>query len=75
METRQLVVRKYIDNLMFLTEESNEIFRLQSNTVYKLRSIQFSTSFKNEHDRKGNTHTSCLSTKLQITAKGVSLKQ
>ena len=74
MKTRQLVVRKCIDNLMFLTEESNEIFRLQNNTVYKLRSIQFSTSFKNEHNRKVNTHT-CLSTKLQITAKGVSLKQ
>ena len=42
-----------------------EACRLQNNDVYKVQSIQFSTTFKNEYDKKVDTHTSCDSTELK----------
>ena len=64
---RRLVVRKYVDNLMFCGE-SECAFRLQNNTVYELHSMQFNTTFKHERVGKVNTNTSCV-TKLQMNNK------
>ena len=60
------MIRKYLDHLMFRCEESNGTFRLKNNTVYELRSFQFITTFNHEHGKKLKTHTSCVSTKLQM---------
>ena len=45
MKTRWLVVRKCVDDLMFHSEESNEAFRLQNNTVYAVQSFQFKRTY------------------------------
>ena len=45
MKTRWLVVRKCVDDLMFHSEESNETFRLQNNTVYAVQSFQFKRTY------------------------------
>ena len=39
---------------MFCSEESNRTFRLQNNTTYERQSIQFGTTFKQEHGSKVN---------------------
>ena len=45
--------------------------KVHNKTVSEFQSIQFSTTFKQKHAKKVkvNTHTSCVSTKLQITMK------
>ena len=45
---------------VFFSKESNRTFRLQNNTVYELQSIQFGTTFKQEHAGKVSTHNSCV---------------
>ena len=53
---------------MLHSDDSNRTFRLQ-NTVYKLQSIKPRAIFKQEHCGKVNTHTSCVSIKLQMNYK------
>ena len=62
---RGLIVRKYVDNLMFYSKESNWTFRLQNNTLYKFQSIQYSTKFRHKHGVKVSIHTSLVPKKLQ----------
>ena len=53
---------------MFHSKESNGIFRLQNNTVTRLPSIQFNTTFKQNYGIKVNIFT-CVSAKLQMNHK------
>ena len=62
-----LVVRKYVDNLMFRSEELKGTFRLQNN--YELQPTQFSTRFNHEYGERVTTHISCVYTKLQTNYK------
>lgn len=43
MKTRRLVVRKYVDNFMFCSHESNVDFK------YRTTLLQFITTCKHEH--------------------------
>lgn len=48
---------------MLCSEKSNRTFRLQNKTAFEFQSIKFSKTFKNNHGRKVNTYTSCVSKK------------
>ena len=50
----------------FHSEELNRTFQLQKNTVYKLQSLQFSTTYKHKNGRKVNKQISYVSTKPQM---------
>ena len=54
---------------MFCSEVSNGTSILKNNTVYELKPIQFSTTFKHEHYGKSNTHISLVLTILQMNCK------
>lgn len=54
---------------MFCSEVSNGTSILKNNTVYKLKPIQFSTTFKHEHYGKSNTSISLALTILQMNYK------
>ena len=56
--------KKYVEILVFRSEESKGTFGLQNSTVYKIGAIIFSTTFKNEDGGKVSTHTFCVSAKL-----------
>ena len=43
--------REYEDDLMFCSNESNQTFKLENNTVYKLESIKYSTFNANMVDK------------------------
>lgn len=50
---------------MFRCEKSIGTFTLLNNIVYKLQSLKYSATFKDEPVRKVNTYTSSVFTKLQ----------
>ena len=68
-KTRPLIIRKYVGNLMFHSEESRKTFKIQNNSIYEIQFIQFVQYLDTNMAKKVNTHTSCVFTQLQMNYK------
>ena len=54
------MVRKYVGNLMFGSEESRKTSKIQSNSIYKLQFIQFVEYLDTNMAKSEQTYFLCL---------------